>query len=653
MKLCYSCFKQFSDSLNVCPHCGKPEITKPEEPIYLSPGTILNGRYTVGETVGVGGFGIVYKAYDPSKESVVAIKEFFMSRFMTRAEGLKNVIINRKSLEEYNYRKTRFLREARTQAKFVSHKSIVNVYDYFEENNTAYFVMEYLPGQNLKEYIKSIPGNRIEIPFAIEVANEVGKALQSIHKEGIIHKDIAPDNIFICTGKEIRIKVMDFGAAELGDETDEYVDVVMKPGYSPKEQYDKNGNIGPWSDIYSLGATMYTMLTGIVPPESTNRVKNDTLLPIQEINPMVPDYLSNVIMRAMDIDVHMRFKDMEEFLKALNQEKKVRDPKKERKWRKTRRIISVAVAFLLVLGIGSYLYVNFDKAKKEADYIEDSSISVWFPVGDDELKESNIEIVTNKFKKALGEKGVSIDVELVPIREDKYEEELLEAIEKGEEPNLFESTGLSADVLKYAIELNDIIESNRFKETVLAKEYNNYYSDNKKIPLAIDVPIAYVSVKGPAAINYTNDYFGSLSDFGNATVVVDSEVDSLIRSNFSSVNMTSKDVYHEDIFADCPVILSTTSMGDRIAGKYAGKYKYICVAPLNNPKASFTYEWSVLNSKNEKANKAALKLLELMLTDDYQTNLCNSMVPVLEKSLNTDNEWLAPVKRIYSSLIFR
>ena len=270
MKRCFSCFKLFDDEYTVCPHCGQIEITEPEQPIYLYPGTVLADRYIIGHSLGAGGFGIVYNAWDSKLETVVAIKEFFVTRFMTRASGENDVIVTKKAHNEYEYRKARFLAEARNMAKFGSHKSIPNVFEFFEENETAYIVMELLHGISLKDYILENDG-KVDVAFATMVATEVGNALKSLHKENIIHRDVAPDNIFICTKNEIRVKLMDLGAAKLADNTDDVIDIVLKPGYAPPEQYEKNENISPSMDMYALGATLYVMLTGKKPDESTNR----------------------------------------------------------------------------------------------------------------------------------------------------------------------------------------------------------------------------------------------------------------------------------------------------------------------------------------------------------------------------------------------
>ena len=137
MKICLSCFKKYNNTESRCPYCGHEEILYPVEPIQLIPGTVLAKRYLLGEAIGTGGFGIVYKAWDTKLETIVAIKEFFVSRLSTRAEGTQMLIVSQKSKKEFNYRKERFLAEARHMAEFSNHKSMPNVFEFFEENNTA------------------------------------------------------------------------------------------------------------------------------------------------------------------------------------------------------------------------------------------------------------------------------------------------------------------------------------------------------------------------------------------------------------------------------------------------------------------------------------------------------------------------------------
>ena len=156
MKRCLSCFKEFDSKLEMCPFCGEDYDSDPGLPTHLIPGTVLLGRYYIGKAVGSGGFGIIYKAFDLKLEAIVAVKEFFIGRIMTRAAGEDKVIVSKKSRQEFEYRKRRFLAEARNMAKFGDSRFIPNVFEYFEANDTAYIVMELLEGETLNMYAESL-----------------------------------------------------------------------------------------------------------------------------------------------------------------------------------------------------------------------------------------------------------------------------------------------------------------------------------------------------------------------------------------------------------------------------------------------------------------------------------------------------------------
>ena len=248
-----------------------------------------------------------------------------------RGEGIlrEAIVLTLAGLADRLLGRERFLAEARNMAKFGAHRSIPNVFEFFEENGTAYIVMEFLSGMALNNYMTQA-GGRIDIDFAVMIAGEVANALKSLHEQHIIHRDVAPDNIFICEGKDLKIKLMDLGAAKLADTSDDVIDIILKPGYSPAEQYDNTNNIGPWTDIYALGATLYMMVTGIKPDEATNRKINDQVVPPIAVNPLVSENLNNTIMRAMAVEPHLRFQTVDDFLAALNGEKKVISLEEER-----------------------------------------------------------------------------------------------------------------------------------------------------------------------------------------------------------------------------------------------------------------------------------------------------------------------------------
>ena len=282
----------------------------------LKPGVILKERYKIEEVIGAGGFGITYRAWDPLLQSYVAIKEYYPSGIATRsADSSKVCVPVGQEQREYHRGRIRFLKEAQDVARFQSEPNIVSIYDYLEENDTAYMVMEYLHGCTLKQYMRE-HGGRLDTDHILHICLSVLDALAVVHKAGMIHRDISPENIFIC--EDLTVKLIDFGAAKQvyldGEQT---MSVVLKPGYAPPEQYAKKDKQGPWTDIYALGATLYFAATGEKPEESFGRVLEDTIKPVCEVNPEIPRAMSQVIMRAMSVKIEDRYQTVEAMREAL------------------------------------------------------------------------------------------------------------------------------------------------------------------------------------------------------------------------------------------------------------------------------------------------------------------------------------------------
>lgn len=282
----------------------------------LKPGVILKERYKIEEVIGAGGFGITYRAWDPLLQSYVAIKEYYPSGIATRsADSSKVCVPVGQEQREYHRGRIRFLKEAQDVARFQSEPNIVSIYDYLEENDTAYMVMEYLHGCTLKQYIRE-HGGRLDTDHILHICLSVLDAFAVVHKAGMIHRDISPENIFIC--EDLTVKLIDFGAAKQvyldGEQT---MSVVLKPGYAPPEQYAKKDKQGPWTDIYALGATLYFAATGEKPEESFGRVLEDTIKPVCEVNPEIPRAMSQVIMRAMSVKIEDRYQTVEAMREAL------------------------------------------------------------------------------------------------------------------------------------------------------------------------------------------------------------------------------------------------------------------------------------------------------------------------------------------------
>ena len=328
MNYCYNCFCE-KTAPGPCPKCGyDPAFDEGKFPLALPHGSILAGQYVTGRVLGQGGFGVTYLAFDRTLTLKVAIKEFFPDTMAGRTAGSPQVTaFTGERGEQFRYGLERFLDEARTLAKFLGNPNIVGVRSYFEENGTAYFVMEYVEGVSLKAHLKN-SGGKIPWQEAVRILLPVMDALSAVHREGIIHRDIAPDNIYLTGSRQV--KLLDFGAARysLGDKS-QSLDVVLKHGYAPKEQYTRRGRQGPFSDVYALAATFYASVTGYVPPDALDRLEEDDLVPPSARGVHMPPALEDAILRGLEVNAQDRFQSMEEFSAAVREAAKQEEQQRE------------------------------------------------------------------------------------------------------------------------------------------------------------------------------------------------------------------------------------------------------------------------------------------------------------------------------------
>lgn len=281
----------------------------------LKPGVILKQRYKIEEVIGAGGFGITYKAWDPILQTMVALKEYFPAGIAARREDEATVYIPVKNKQpEFQYGKLRFLKEAQDIARFQKEPNIVSIYDFLEENETAYLVMEYLHGCTLKEYIKE--HGCLDMDFLMHISLSVADALHTVHAAGMIHRDISPENVFLC--EDFTIRLIDFGAAkQVYLDHEQTMSVVLKPGYAPPEQYARRNKQGAWTDIYAFAATIYYAAVGKKPEEGIDRILDDTQALISRERTDIPATFSYVIAKAMNVAIENRYQSVEEMREAL------------------------------------------------------------------------------------------------------------------------------------------------------------------------------------------------------------------------------------------------------------------------------------------------------------------------------------------------
>jgi len=310
------CMASKSKTLAVCPLCGYFD-REPENPQRLWPRTILEGKYVIGRALGQGGFGITYLACDLEFNHKLAVKEYFPLQNATRAQDRLTVSpISTKSRQDLDYGLGKFAEEAKALSHFKDHPGVVNIVDFFYANGTAYIVMKYVEGRDLKEYLNQ-RGGKISYEAALKILLLVMTALEDVHSFGIVHRDISPDNIYV-EEKGGGVKILDFGATRYAmGEQSRSLSVVLKPGYAPEEQYRSRGKQGPWTDIYALGATFYRAITGKVPPEATDRMEEDDLQPPSSLGVAIPASAEAGLMKALAVKAVNRFQTVAEFREAM------------------------------------------------------------------------------------------------------------------------------------------------------------------------------------------------------------------------------------------------------------------------------------------------------------------------------------------------
>ena len=301
-----------------CSSCGLTAGAYNPLPHHLPPGTILMDRYLVGRVLGEGGFGITYIGCDLRLELKVAIKEYFPTDKVTR-HAMASLTVSSyigAAASGYEAGKDRFLNEARTMARMDKQPQIVSVRDFFEANNTAYIVMEYVEGTTFKELVAQ-KGGRIPPAELFPMMEPLFSALSAMHERGLIHRDISPDNLMLENGA---LRLLDFGCARESSRGTETMTIALKHGYAPIEQYQHKGQ-GPWTDVYGLSATIYYCLTGKTPPQALDRLCEDELMLPRKLGVDITERQERALLYGMGIRPRRRFQSVEELHTALYEER--------------------------------------------------------------------------------------------------------------------------------------------------------------------------------------------------------------------------------------------------------------------------------------------------------------------------------------------
>ena len=589
-KRCCNCFSLYDDLDGMCPYCGHILGESGKELYYLAPGTFLNSpegkEYIIGEVIGFGGFGIIYLAWENGLERKVAIKEYYPSEMVTRGVGEQQVsVFSSKREAQYKKGLSNFLQEASIMSQCADCDNVCNSYNRFEANGTAYMVMEYLSGKTLKAYVKERNGQPLEEKEILSFMIQTLVGLGEIHKRGVVHLDIAPDNIYVMP--DGRIKIADFGAARSKTIKKDDSEVVLKPGFAPPEQYRANAKVGPEADIYAVGANIYWLLTGQVPLEATDREEVDDLEEPSKLT-IVSSALNNATMRAMAVNPELRYKNVQDLISDLRKEK-VRSVENELARRKrNRRFFWVSLIVTLVAAVSLAGYWGFFKNR-----IGKEHLTIWVvtnSIYDFSKERERYQDLVNVFQTAYPQ----VDVEVLVKLDETVEQEFLTASEE-ERPDLLETYHFSKETEKMLEDVDKLIERNRTRflpvlETKIQKK--------KAVPIGTEVKVVFAEGnKQLTELHVCTD----LTDF-------------MDKKSGYCIDWSSKYL----------------TVQERMVGRYQ-------LLEESSKSIKITEEFAIY-SKGSNNKKAAMALLEYMLTDAGQDVLhvrhTSGYMPIIETVWN-------------------
>lgn len=317
MELCPNCFEQSYQNAS-CSRCGyQLQYDKPRSQKALPVGIVLKQRYYLGKLLGEGGFGITYKAYDLKRKEICCVKEYAPNGLCRRCDDDHRLELVSYDCEmPYKAGLRRFLEEAQILSKLEQIPSVVDITDTFQEYNTAYFVMEFLDGADLRQIVKATPG-RLPVDMITNVILQAAVSMDVIHtKTKIIHRDISPENIYIT--RDQKVKVIDFGSAKQTENGAKAgLSVVLKPKFAPPEQFSSQMVQGSFTDVYSLAGTYYYALTGNNIPPAMDRLSGQEYVPLKHLNIGVNDALSDAVDHALILNVNQRTQTMQQFIAEI------------------------------------------------------------------------------------------------------------------------------------------------------------------------------------------------------------------------------------------------------------------------------------------------------------------------------------------------
>lgn len=455
MKLCLGCMKQVKDYHEPCPHCGFDLKSYRREAYYLKPGAVIAGKYVVGRALNYDGYVIAYIGWDMENSRRVAVSEYMASDFATRMDGDKKVAIySGDAAAEYEKGLSVFLKEGNIRKNLSKVPGIAAVYDCRKENATGYLIEEYLEGRTLLEVMRE--GRRFTFAQTMQLLAPIFQGLCILHQAGVLHLGISPEHILLMPDKQV--KLIHFGVVRyMSSSRSRSLAVMVRQGYAPEELYRSTGRKGSWSDVYSLAAVCYYMMTGIVPTESIERALHDTLKEPSEYHAEIPKPAENALMNALNVLAEDRTKTVKQFMAELKDSSVRRiQPKKkdsEKSWRAKKAVIAVLAALVILIS-GAAFFVT------RSVYLERKASGVYM------LSAAKLNDI---YTKSGGEEAVREQLEALGFAEDKIDF-VYEYSPDSSENMIFETKPLGQELLTEEVLRGNVTLSVASREYVSVSE---------------------------------------------------------------------------------------------------------------------------------------------------------------------------------------
>lgn len=488
-QLCVNCFK-YTGGEDVCMHCGFEQSAAERFTDALRPKTVLN-KYVIGRVLKIDQESILYKAYDINLEHVVVINEFY-PRKTCIIERMPNgtVDVSREYMDIFYTRMDTFLNTSRI-IRNASNENVISFFDEFEANGTAYQVLEYLEGMTLESYFEQVPSLSFEEASTVMIP--VMEGLEALHKMGIVFQSLSPKNIMIATSGDV--KLFGFDNVKLMKDTYSYPPTAID-GYSAPEVYAQK-KASFLSDIYSVGAIWFRILSGVIPPHAGQRKKNIAsfhAIGLTELS--VPELVEAVIFKAISLKPDHRFTDMRSFIESINGEGW--RPKKSKI--RPSAILAVA-ATLLVLLLGSCITI-YSILNHSIIPFQDTDLTIWYVDNGDEELNARWTLVEKRFKEFVKSQHKNLDVEInlniQGIRASNYQAKLKKSFQKREGmPDIYFSADIQNDENAYPLDtLYEAIDKKYPEQSASYTAMKSFFEPYNKIALCYDLPVMYASTRG-------------------------------------------------------------------------------------------------------------------------------------------------------------